>query len=380
MTLGQRLEITGGRPTGFDYLRIALACSVIVAHSVGISYGNDFATMFYGIPGINALAMLILPMFFSLSGFLVAGSAARARSLIGFLGLRAIRIYPALTVEVALSAFILGPFFTDLPIGQYFTDHTFLRYLVNVTGDISYYLPGVFHFNPTPDLVNYQLWTVPFELYCYASIAVLMLIGATTRPKLFLTLTCALTVVEFAHHLYTHWHNPLARDFAGHIGGGLLVCSFLFGVSVFLFADQLPWSRRWGIASGILTIALLNVPLAEYLAVVPAAYLTVYLGLMNPPKRGILRGADYSYGVYLYGWPVQQALVAAFPWCRVWWVNIILTLLLAGGFAALSWHFIEKPALAARKPLKAFEDRWLAAKRHPFAQTALSLLARRSGT
>ena len=59
MTLGQRLEITGGRPTGFDYLRIALACSVIVAHSVGISYGNDFATMFYGIPGINALAMLI---------------------------------------------------------------------------------------------------------------------------------------------------------------------------------------------------------------------------------------------------------------------------------------------------------------------------------
>jgi peptidoglycan/LPS O-acetylase OafA/YrhL len=255
-----------------------------------------------------------------------------------------------------------------------------LRYLVNVTGHISFYLPGVFHTNPSPDLVNYQLWTVPFELYCYASISALMLIGATKRPRLFLALSCALTIVVFARHLHSHWHNPLEPDFAGHISGGLLVCSFLFGVSIFLFAHRIPWSRSWGIASGILTIALLSIPLGEYLAVVPAAYLTVYLGLMNPPKRGILRGADYSYGVYLYGWPVQQALVAALPWSRVWWINMILALLLSGGFAALSWHFIEKPALAARRPLKAFEEKWLAAKRHPFAQTALSLLARRSGT
>jgi peptidoglycan/LPS O-acetylase OafA/YrhL len=380
VTLGQRLEITGGRPSGFDYLRIALACSVIVTHSVGITYGNDFAVKFFSIPGVHALSMIILPMFFSLSGFLVAGSAARARSLIGFLGLRAIRIYPALMVEVTLSAFILGPFFTNLPLGQYFTDPVFFRYLVNVTGHISFYLPGVFHLNPSPDLVNYQLWTVPFELYCYASISVLMLIGATKRPTLFLILSCALTAVAFARHLHSHWQDPFIPDFAGHISGSLLVCSFLFGVSAFLFADKLPWSKSWGILSAILTIVLLSIPLGEYLAVITAAYLTVYLGLMNPEKRGILRGADYSYGVYLYGWPVQQALVAAFPWSRIWWVNMILALILSGAFAALSWHFIEKPALAGRKPLKAFEEKWLAAKRHRFAQSALSLLARRSGT
>ncbi len=60
---------------------------------------------------------------------------------LSFLGNRFIRIYPALAVEVFLSAFLLGAVFTSLDLSLYFADPEFLRYLVNVTGHIHFSLP-----------------------------------------------------------------------------------------------------------------------------------------------------------------------------------------------------------------------------------------------
>ncbi len=359
MTLGQRLEDTAWRPTGFDYLRIVLACLVVAFHSTGLCYGDAFAYAFDREPGIHAATMIVLPMFFSLSGFLVAGSMARSRSLVGFLGLRLIRIYPALSVEMILSALLLGTIFTTLPLRQYFTDHLFFRYLLNVTGDVSFYLPGVFEHNPLPRLVNYQLWTVPFELYCYMIISFFIVSGLVKRPKALLAAVMALQILRFGHHILTNYHNVFAEKFAGHVAGPQLLMSFMAGVLLYQFKDRAPWRKELGVLSGIASLALFSVPLGEYLGVFTAAYFTVFLGLLNPRKLAVLQGADYSYGVYLYGWPVQQALVATGPWARHWWVNIIISLALATGFAALSWRFVEKPALNLKGHLRQVEDRWL---------------------
>jgi peptidoglycan/LPS O-acetylase OafA/YrhL len=59
-----------------------------------------------------------------------------------------------------------------------------------------------------------------------------------------------------------------------------------------------------------------------------------------------------SYGVYLYGFVIQQTLMATCPWAREWWLNILLSVPLATGIAALSWHFVEKPALELRRYLQ----------------------------
>jgi peptidoglycan/LPS O-acetylase OafA/YrhL len=94
-----------------------------------------------------------------------------------FLGLRAIRIFPALFVEVILSALILGPLVTTLPPQLYFSDPLFFNYLLNAIGDVHFLLPGVFADNPWPRVVNGQLWTIPYELYCYCAISIIALIG-----------------------------------------------------------------------------------------------------------------------------------------------------------------------------------------------------------
>jgi peptidoglycan/LPS O-acetylase OafA/YrhL len=346
INLNQKLALSKGRPTGIDYMRISLAIGVICLHSAITTQGWPADTAVWDSP-LRGLPRMVLPMFFALSGFLVAGSLVRTSTLVQFLGLRAIRIYPALAVEVVLSAMILGPMLTTVPLAHYFGGHEFGLYLLNVTGHIHYLLPGVFRTNPYPGIVNAQLWTVPYELLCYLTLAALTLLGIKKRSWLAPAATVALTLVYFGVRVLKH--KAAAHDM-GVTPGAILIVSFLAGLSVYLYKDRLPWSPVLCAASGIAAVVLFSfVPYGVYIAAPLAAYFTVSLGLFNPAKLRILRGADYSYGIYLYGFVIQQTLTATCPWSRVWWINILLSVPLAAAFAALSWHWVEKPALELRR-------------------------------
>ncbi len=88
---------TGGRTSGFDYLRFGLATSIILWHGILISYGAEVELGYWRGP-IGVAYHFVLPVFFALSGFLVAGSLDRCPTLVSFFGLRVLRIVPALSV------------------------------------------------------------------------------------------------------------------------------------------------------------------------------------------------------------------------------------------------------------------------------------------
>ncbi|AHG48939.1 hypothetical protein RLEG12_08350 (plasmid) [Rhizobium leguminosarum bv. trifolii CB782] len=342
-TLEDKLIAASGRPSGFDYMRIVLALIVLCLHSLTTAYGTglDFAwdTWLYG-PWLR----LVLPMFFALSGFLVAGSFMRSKSIIHFLGLRFLRIYPALAVEILLSALILGPIVTTVALSQYFGSEMFFRYLLNITGHIYYYLPGVFTDNPYPNKVNGQLWTVPFELLCYISLTAAVVVGSTKKRQFFM-LACVVMLIAY----------PIARFFvhggelpvtATKVPGNVLVETFLWGVVCYQYRDRLPFGLiPFGVALGISLALFSGLPMGEYFCAPFVAYLTVVLGLLNPRRINLLQGADYSYGVFLYHFAIQQAVVDLLPSLRTWWAVIATSLPASILVAAASWHFVEMPAL-----------------------------------
>jgi peptidoglycan/LPS O-acetylase OafA/YrhL len=106
-----------------------------------------------------------------------------------------------------------------------------------------------------------------------------------------------------------------------------------------------PWSRRFG-------------RYCDYLAIPTVSYVTVYLGLTNFRRVALIKGADYSYGIYLYGFVIQQ-LFASLLAPRVWWINALACDFLSALFAAFSWHFVEKPAQKLRIPLAITEQHYL---------------------
>jgi peptidoglycan/LPS O-acetylase OafA/YrhL len=364
ISLAQRMADTGGRSTGFDYMRIILAVSIIVYHAFGVSYGLPYTFQIES-TWIRGPVAAILPMFFALSGFLVAGSLERSGTMATFLGLRVLRIAPALAVEVTLSALILGPLLTAFPLSRYFTDPTFFIYFLNTMGIIHYALPGLFLSNPISGVVNGQLWTVPWELKCYIALTLLAVSTVVRRRALFAILTAAGCVALFA--LQGH-HAAEAVNEPKHVPGGVLVLSFLAAVVCYNYRAELPWNRMLFAASAVVMMILLEVPGGDYFVAFPAAYATIYLGLLNPPKIALLRGADYSYGLYLYGYAIQQFVANLGTWTHHWYINLAFTLVIASAFAAMSWTLVEKPALKLKRYLPALERRF---------STVSLLLARR---
>ncbi|MCC8984527.1 acyltransferase family protein [Bradyrhizobium acaciae] len=346
-SLADQLAVSRNRPTGFDYLRLALAASIICLHSANVVFGIDRAMEILG--HIRIGAAMVLALFFALSGFLVAGSLLRCRSLISFLGLRVLRIAPALAVETTLSALIIGPIFSALPLAQYFADPKFYAYFRNIVGDIHYELPGVFLHNPVPFAVNAQLWTVPYELWCYVILALLAVTTICFNRVLYLMFLVFAQIGFACHDIY---HSDLQYL---HLRPQLLVFCFLAGVGFYLWRDKVPFNRTTFLLALTLCAAGMATGYTDAFIVGPVAYVACYLGLMNPRRSWVVSSGDYSYGMYLYGVVVQQSVATLGPSVQHWYLNILISLPIAFGVAFVSWHLVEKHALRLRAQVEQVE-------------------------
>ncbi|KRE16858.1 hypothetical protein ASE63_14130 [Bosea sp. Root381] len=344
---GDILRANNGEGPGFNALRLALSILILAAHSGWVA-GADISQDWVGLNGLFLLSLV--PAFFALSGFLVTGSAIRSVTVRPFLTLRLIRIAPALLVEVTLCALVLGPLFTTYLLGDYFRDIRFFEYFGNVVGRIRFELPGVFETNPLPNTVNQNLWTLKPEFYCYFLMAGMIWLGILRSRILFASAIAVLAVAA-----------TVAAYFAGfgvqpaNYHWKVVVFHFLVGCLCYQWRDQLK--IHWTLFAGSLAVAMLLMSGDRELGFLVTPFLTycvVYIGLMplRLPER--LRRLDVSYGIYLYGFPIQQALVAKLD--IVHGSGPLLFLIsapLVFGFALLSWLFIEKPFLRLKRHILA---------------------------
>lgn len=226
----------------------------------------------------------------------------------------------------------------------------FATYWRNIIGEVQFNLPGVFLQNPTT-AVNAQLWTLPYELLCYASLSALALFGIARDRRAFLAATILAILVNFA------WSGLLHQTVrTTTVGYAVLVEAFLLGVCFYLYRDRVPLNR-WLCALSILGSWLcFTVPLGDNFAAIPATYLVVYLGLLNPPRIKLVSSGDYSYGIFLYGYPIQQTTYSLFPGTP-WPVQLAVSFIGIFALAAFSWWCVEAPALKLRPYLYNFEAR-----------------------
>lgn len=341
-TAAMVMEKNRGAGPGFDALRIGLALCILLFHAIQNSYALRYVdyipTAFY--PMILAL----LPMFFCLSGFLVTGSAVRTRSVPLFLSYRGLRIFPALAVEVALCALVLGPLLTIVPLKEYFHDRQFFEYFGNIISMVRYTLPGLFTDNPVANIVNISLWTLRPEFYCYVLMAGLMLTSIVYKPVLYTWLFLASTVYLAALNIVTGFGDATS-SYPWHV----IIYYFFVGIAFFHWKDRLP--LHIGLFGAAATLAYILIPLdgTTYIAAFPLTYCVVYLGMLKIPRIPLLQNGDYSYGIYLFHFPIQQTLVHLFPGIREWWLLFPTAAILTMLFAAASWHWIEKPSLKLKK-------------------------------
>jgi peptidoglycan/LPS O-acetylase OafA/YrhL len=345
-TVASVLKENNGKGPGFDFLRLALALLILFWHCFVLSYGITWSIKTMHGPW-RILIFSLVPSFFALSGFLVAGSMMRIEKLRTFLLFRVLRIIPALMVETVLSAFLLGAWVTTLPLKEYYTSPEFTSYMLNILGFVHFQLPGVFESNPWPRYVNYSLWTIPAELSCYILLSFLMLAGMAKESGIllgtFMLATVALALMGLGgFDTYTS-SVVLSRP--------MLVCCFAAGNLFYLWKDRIqltPLLFALSAAAYCLSIYFVY-PIVFSVGAISITYITVYIGLMRMPKVPLLMRGDYSYGTYLYAYPIQQTVVWLFPALRQFYFVFLIAAPATLLFAMFSWHCVEKPALILKK-------------------------------
>ena len=334
-TIGERFAAR--RTKGFDYLRLAMSLIVIFWHSNGIvgpQYGNSS-------PALWLFARIAVPLFFALSGFLVASSLDRINNVGEFLVARSLRIMPALTIVVVGAAIIIGPLFTTLELHRYLSSPKFAAYFVNLFGGFRVDLPGVFTSLPATGEVNRSLWTIPLEVECYVALAVFYIVGGLRRTPLLFAMLGVLTIVfAWVYRDYSYIDEP-------SVPGRFVMLYFLAGTIVYRLRHRLLGGPLvgWGLLA--LSYVMLNSVATTFLSPLVIAYAAAALGCTAPRHIPVVMHGDYSYGLYLYGMPVQQVIVALFGTMPIW-IHFPLSVAASGVLAALSWHLVEKRAMALK--------------------------------
>jgi peptidoglycan/LPS O-acetylase OafA/YrhL len=361
-TFGDVLRVHKGEGPGFALLRLGLAAAIFLFHIRILAEIPGFfqgapphmppvggavtGLMEYGWTGPSRpFYVVLVPAFFALSGFLVTGSALRIRKTTTFLAFRGLRIFPALATEVTLCALVIGPLYTTLPSRAYFSDPQFWRYFGNIIGWITFLLPGVFE-TSEQSVVNGNLWTLPSEFNCYFLTAILMVTGVIYSRVIF---TSALLIVTIA---------LIVMNISGDFGVTnfsynefTITYYFFVGMAFFCWRDKLPASWLLFSIASIAGYALLYSRHTIFLAPVFVVYSTVFLGVRGIPEITWLKTRDYSYGLYLYGFPISQAVIASFAFVRGSWWAAFISLAVTILFAGLSWRYIEKPTLSLKNKL-----------------------------
>lgn len=333
----------------FDILRLFAAWLVLFNHAYPLAglADPDPLTLWLKIDTSGGLGVAI---FFAVSGYLVTISLQNSRSLEDFLRRRVLRIYPALVAVTLICMLVLGPLVTTLPLRGYFSSGASWNYLETATGlKIIYALPGVFEGNPARGAVNGSLWSLPIELYCYITLAGLSLLPWSVRAKALLAVVI-LSVLMIARPLVPP-ASAATPFFELDYYGTKLGLMFAIGALLAAWRERLTplaWHGLGALALLSLVIAWMRpfgvTQLFLYTVSIPVFVLWLALHGKFLPQLPQRMG-DWSYGTYLYAFPIQQLLAQyqAHLWGPALYVLLgtALTFVCAAG----SWHFIEKPAI-----------------------------------
>lgn len=291
--------------TNLNVLRLFLASCVIFSHSPELIEGTRNHIPLVAYFGGLGLGGLAARGFFILSGALIGASWMNQPELIPFLRKRVLRIYPAFIACSLVCLLVVAPL-VSVNYWHEFAPLSALKRALCLQEVVG--ISSTFAGSHNPDL-NTPMWSIGFEFACYLMVAGMgalgILRGRLTACAL-LGLMLIMSALCFEWHPVVPWQAKLSKL-------PELASWFLLGSNLYL--------NRFFIAG---------------------------LGRFIPAVN-----VDISYGLYLYGWPIQKLIL--WYWPDVSSIMLSLSaLLLAGVVGWLSFVLVEKKGALIVRAAKAY--------------------------
>jgi peptidoglycan/LPS O-acetylase OafA/YrhL len=332
---------------GFNLVRLIAASLVLMYHCFSLNpvHPNTPDPLTYILAPVTNIGTIAVGVFFMISGIFISRSWMHDPHLPRFFLRRIARIMPALFVCVMLTTTVAVIFFSDSGASGLFSSgpwhyifgNTVLHGLRTAVPPAELKIPAVLG---GQDL-NGPLWTLLWEGRMYVMLA---LIGAAAAMPMRIWLMVTSIFLLIATGLWP-------KVAAGYIWGLEMWPQFLTGILLFTIASQV----RIGARQLICTLALAalgwtqwtintSTGLTFFGASLICAAAALWLGSARFQGKAFFQKHDYSYGVYIYHWPIILMLKTAIPSLNE--ITMLLaTLLIVLPLAMLSWHWVESPVL-----------------------------------
>jgi peptidoglycan/LPS O-acetylase OafA/YrhL len=253
-------------------------------------------------------------------------------------------------VAATLVMLALAAWSSALPAARFWRDPQTLDYVMHTPFGfaVRHFLPGAYAGNPGAGAVNGSLYTLPFELRLYVAVALAGVAGVLARRSVAVATIVGLLAIGL---MRPDWIDR-AFDAGADQHVGTLPLLFALGMLAFLWRDVIPMSLVGALAA-LAIIAVDPAGLARTLLFAPLLAYLVLIFAYHPRLRwrAYNRVGDYSYGMYVYAFPIQQTLVERIPGIAppaLFALALPVTLALA----VVSWHALEHPLLGLKSPFR----------------------------
>jgi peptidoglycan/LPS O-acetylase OafA/YrhL len=328
----------------FDLFKLIFSSLVVVSHCSILSKTPYPKTWFPQV--VSPIGQVAVWGFFVMSGYLVSGSLDRSKNRIQFLLKRFYRIYPAHILSAFLASFVLGAFLTSLHLKDYFSNGSAYLHFINAFFLIPKEdcLNGVFSNNPYNCAVNGNLWTLRYEILFYMMLCLLFSFSFTKKRKFIIAATIFFFIAYYCWYFldgkivspelnyhFKHFVQLAIYFFLGVFFYYVPVINSKICKKIFLLC--LPVFILCWFDSG--NIYSLSMPVLVPVIIISG-------GLWNFSKINIVAiFGDVSYGVYIYGFTIQQAILQLFPNIGIY-TFLITSIIACFAVGYVSWHFVEK--------------------------------------
>lgn len=325
---------TDHRSNIFDVIRHMAALAVIVSHHFAFN-GLEEPTAF----GVTKLGSFAVIVFFSISGFLITKSFFRSSSALSYLKKRAFRILPGLIVCAFVTVFIICGIFGVKGFVDWVTSiraiKTFIYYCLfgsHASGESVNYFTNNYIY---PNSVNSSLWTLLFEVLDYIAVIVIFSVIKNKLYGSLLFLLSSIIVLLINNHF----------TISGYLIDRMAALSIPFSIGALLFSVESYWKDSNKVKLILMAASIAGIAMSPandersilFLMSVPVA--VIILG--SSVKDVIIKGRfDFSYGIYIYAFPVQQ--ICSNIVSSNFYVSILISFFITFILAAMSWFMVER--------------------------------------
>lgn len=351
----------GMKENNLDFIRFSLALLVLFCHCFVMYYGTEDTVE----PLINAthkqlsLGSLAVNYFFVISGFLIFQSWDKSHNFLDFLKKRILRIFPGFIVASILCLVLFAPLGTAdfyMPLGYwklYFQHLNLPAFFSNMFTLQEPSVPWTLKYVPIADSINAPLWTIKYEFICYLLVPLLAVLGAYKKkiflPILFVAAFACLLAQNYFGVYFWGWNEyPIIGkpDFLPRF-----FTYFMAGMCCYSFKEIIPRQKMYFWVSCIaVALGLFVFKAADIVLPIFGTYVLFYLAFNQTITfKNFTKVGDFSYGIYVYAWPVQQLCILYFEKYMNVSLLFILSVLFTMPLAWLSWNYIEKPFMKLNK-------------------------------